>query len=253
MDKLKGMDTIPSSDMELKILLFDLAEIAEDFGNTLFDNKQETLNYARAKTISEIEKAKKKAIKAKKIPKVISGISFMDYSPELLRQIKEKTFVASQHTLDRMIGDIMFNLSESYQEGLGIVKAADNLKEVFESMEKYELERIARTEINGAQNEGSYLTERELELEYHQWWTAQDSRVRGTDPKDTADHVYMHGQIVKVGEPFSNGLMYPLDFGSGVDLSEIINCRCREVPFLVPEGFRAPDMEYFYEWDLIKI
>ena len=253
MDKLKGMENVPSSDMERKILLSDLADIAEDFGNTLFDNKQETLNYARAKTISEIEKAKKKAIKAKKIPKPIAGISFMDYSPELLRQIKDKTFVASQNTLNRIIGDIMENLSISYQEGLGIVKAADRLKEVFESMEKYELERIARTEINGAQNEGSFLTEQELELEYHQWWNAQDSRVRGTDPEDTADHVIMHGQIVRVGQPFSNGLMYPLDFGSGADLSELINCRCREVAYFIPEGYRAPDMDYFYESDLIKI
>jgi len=251
MDKLKGMENVPSSDMEMKILLSDLADIAEDFGNILFNNKQETLNYARAKTISEIEKAKKKAKKAKKIPKAISGISFMDYSPELLRLIKEKTFVASQHTLDRIIGDIMENLSESYQEGLGIVKAADNLKEVFDSMEDYQLKRIARTEINGAQNEGAFLTEQELELEYDQWWSAGDSRVRGTDPKDTADHVYMHGQIARVGKPFSNGLTYPGDRTG--DISEWINCRCRLVPFFIPEGYRAPDMDYFYEWDLIKV
>jgi len=251
MDKLKGMENVPSSDMEMKILLSDLADIAEDFGNVLFDNKQETLNYARAKTISEIEKAKKKAIKAKKIPKPIAGISFMDYSPELLRLIKEKTFVASQHTLDRMIGDIMKNLSQSYQDGLGINKAADNLKEVFDSMEDYQLKRIARTEINGAQNEGAYQTMLELELEYQQWWSAQDSKVRGNDPKDKADHVYMHAQIVRVGQPFSNGLYYPGD-RSG-DISEWIECRCRPVPFNMPEGYRAPDMDYFYESDLIKI
>jgi len=224
MDKLKGMENVPSSDMERKILLFDLADIAEDFGNTLFDNKQETLNYARAKTISEIEKAKKKAKKAKKIPKVISGISFMDYSPELLRQIKDKTFVASQHTLDRMIGDIMENLSMSYQEGLGIVKAADNLKEVFENMETFELTRIARTEINSAQNIGAHSTMEELGIEYKQWWSALDDRTRD-------EHADLHGEVVRTDETFSNGLMYPGDTSGPIE--SWINCRCRTVPYIL--------------------
>lgn len=253
MSKLKGMDRIPSNDMEMKILLSDLSGIAKDFGDTLFENKRETLNYARAKTISEIEKQKKKKVKKiKKIPKVITGILFMDYSPELLKQIKDKTFIASQNTLDRMIGDVMENLSQSYQEGLGINQAANRLEEVFTSMEDYELVRIARTEINGAQNEGAYQTELELELEYDMWWTSEDDRVRGTDPKDTADHVSMHGQIARVGEPFSNGLLYPGDRNG--EIKEWIQCRCRLVPFLMPEGYRAPDnMPYFYESDLILI
>lgn len=247
MSELKKKDTIPSSDMERKILLAGLSDIAEDFGNTLFENKQETLSYHRAEAIQEIKKKTKKSITVK-----IEEIEFFEFSPEILKLIKDKTFMASDATLARMIRDVMENLAKSYEEGLGIVEAANNLDGAFESMLRYELERIARTEINGAQNVATFLTEQELGVDYHQWWTAQDDIVRGNDPADIADHVYLHGQIVRVGEPFSNGLLYPLDTSG--DISEWIQCRCRAVPFLMPEGFKAPTgRDFFYEEDLVKI
>lgn len=247
MSELKKKDTVPSSDMERKILLAGLSDMAEDFGNTLFENKQDTLNYHRAETIQEIRKKTKKSITVK-----IEEIEFFEFSPEILKLIKDKTFIASNATLARMIDDVMINLAKSYEEGLGIVEAARSLDSTFTSMMDYELKRVARTEINGAQNQATFLTEQELGLDYHQWWTAQDDRVRGNDPADTADHVYLHGQIVRIGEPFSNGLLHPLDTSG--DISEWIQCRCRAVPFLMPEGYQAPTgMRFFYEEDLIKI
>ena len=247
MSELKKRDTLPSSDVERKTLLSGLSDITEDFGNTLFENKQDTLNYHRVETIREIRKKTKKSITVK-----IEDIEFFEFSPEILKLIKDKTFEASDATLARIIKDVMANLAKSYEEGLGIVDAAGNLDEAFESMLKYELERIARTEINGAQNQATYLTEQELGVDYNQWWTAQDDRVRGNDPHDIADHVYLHGQIVRVGDPFSNGLLYPLDTSG--DIAEWIQCRCRVVPFLMPEGFKAPiGRDFFYEEDLVKI
>jgi hypothetical protein len=257
MSQLKK-DGLPSSDSQRKILLHPIIEMKKEYADTVIEGTTEALRYGRRKTFDELKKSKYlKVKKAKgKIPKLpitpILEVEFSDFSPELSRIIRDKTFVASEATMDRIIGDIMKNLKDSYEQGLGIDNAADRLKEVTTSMEDYELVRVARTEINQAQNKGAYYTELELELEYHKWWTAQDDKVRGNDPKDKADHVYLHGQIVRVGEPFSNGLLYPGDTSGPI--WEWIMCRCRPSPFLMPEGYIVPPgMKYFYEEDLIPI
>lgn len=247
---------LPSSDLQRKGLLYPLIDMGEEYVDIVIEGTQEALQYGRQSKFNELKRVgylKVKKAKVLKPPKeAVLEIEFSEFSPEILRMIRNKTFIASQGTMDRIIGDIMENLSESYVQGLGIDDAAGELDKVFTSMEDFELKRIARTEINQAQNTGAYMTEQELGIDYHQWWTAQDDRVRGNDPADIADHVYLHGQIVKVGEPFSNGLLYPLDTSG--DISEWINCRCREVPFLMPEGYTAPPgMPYFYEEDLIPI
>jgi len=136
--------------------------------------------------------------------------------------------------------------------GRPVVSGVD-IDELIEEIQEvdfdYDAERIARTEINGAQNEGAFDTERELGVQYHEWVTAQDDRVRGNDPEDVADHTALHGVIVAVGDPFPNGLTYP---GERIgDEAEWINCRCRAVPFIMPEGKRAPTgMDHFTAADL---
>lgn len=163
--------------------------------------------------------------------------------------LENHAFEASQRTLDRVRGNVMQNLTESYQEGYGIDKAAAKLKTDFTKMKKYELKRVARTEINSAQNLGSYETMEDLNVEFQRWISAHDRRVRGNDPKDKADHRKMDGQIVRVGDKFSNGLRYPGDRNGRIE--EWINCRCTLGPFIMPYGKKAPDKRYFYEEDLL--
>lgn len=179
--------------------------------------------------------------------------NFLDKVPmpdNIAKLIRDKTFVASSQTMNRIFGNVMGSLTKSYEAGLGIDDAARELKEVFSSIRGYEAVRIARTEIQSSQNEGAFETQREMGVKFHQWWSGEDSRVRdGT--QSPANHVFMHGQIVRVGEPFSNGLQFPGDMDGSID--EWINCRCRTVPYLMPFGFMAPPgMDYFYEADLVK-
>ena len=162
--------------------------------------------------------------------------------------IKNRAFEASAQTLTRMRSDVMEVLAQSYREGHGIDKAANLLKDKFVSMRDYELVRIARTEINSGQNQGAYETEREFHINYHMVVLTTIGKRRHYE---RADHTYMHGQIVRVGEPFSNGLLYPGDMSGPIE--EWINCRCRLVPFIMPEGFTAPAQGFFYEEDLIPI
>lgn len=179
-----------------------------------------------------------------------------EFSERVKKLIKDHAFEASERTMARMRGDVMGNLARSYEEGLGIRDAADRLRDQFDSMEEYELKRVARTETNSFQNMGAHETCREL-TNYEQWWGADDDRSRGTEPQDLADHTLagMHGQIVAVDDPFSNGLQYPGDRSGGeATIHEWINCRCRVVPFFIPQGYKAPPgATYFYEYDLVYV
>ena len=169
--------------------------------------------------------------------------------PTIRYNLNSKVFQASAHTMDRVDNRIMENITQSYNDGLGIDEAKDRLTIEYNGLKSWEAQRIARTEINSAQNDGAFDVYGELGVEYHQWWTAQDERVRETPQ---ADHRKMHGKIVKVGTAFSNGLMYPGDRQGSI--SQWINCRCTTLPFLMPLGKMAPvGMTEFTEEDLIDI
>ena len=164
-------------------------------------------------------------------------------------RLREHVFESSRRTAARVDATIMDRLARAEEKGWGIDDIADDLQERFASLSDGDARRIARTEVNGAQNEGAYETERELNVDYHEWTTAEDDRVRGLDPDDEGDHASLHGVIVRVGDPFPNGLTYPGE-RQGAEY-EWINCRCRVVPFLMPEGKRAPSgMDHFTAGDL---
>jgi hypothetical protein len=166
------------------------------------------------------------------------------------QKIIDKAVSSTDDTWHRMTDDITNCLSDAYENKLTLDQTKAQLGTVMDNMEGYELDRIARTIVNGAQNAASADTISELGLDYQQWWTAEDDRVRGMDPKDSADHMIMHGQIVAVGGTFSNGLAYPGDQSGPIE--EWVNCRCLLVPFLMPEGLMAPPgEENFYESDLV--
>lgn len=248
MSELKAIGRVPSSEAERKQIAQPLLDILDDYVKIIMENVKDAVIRGAKNVIEELNKLEETKESSKSIDiaqKVSLPFDAEEYSELISEQLKNKTFEASQRTLDRLSGNIMDNLAKSYELGLGIDDAADRLNDVFQSMEDYELTMVARTEINSAQNFGAMLTEEQLGVEYHQWWTAEDERVRAT-------HANLHGQIVKVGHPFSNGLIRPGDTNG--DPSEFINCRCRVVPFLMPEGKTAPSgVDYFYEDDLVDI
>ncbi len=223
---------VPSSPMQLRKIMGAMEGATERYVEAIMPEVQEMARAGRNLTISELQK---------------QGISVtFQEAPELTKhmmdRLRETTFEASQRTLRRMTGNVMNQLSEVYRDGLGIDEAARELKNVFQGMKDYELRRVARTEINSAQNYGAEKTIEALNVDYHMWWSTEDDRTRDS-------HAELHGQIVKVGEPFSNGLYHPGDKSGPVE--EFINCRCRIIPFIMPEGAKAPmGKAWFYEEDL---
>lgn len=82
--------------------------------------------------------------------------------------------------------------------------------------------RIARTELGMAMNYGHDQGARQAAREYDLvmdkgWSTSLDDRVRDS-------HAVLHGEIVPMDQPFSNGLMYPGDPAGPA--SEVVMCRC---------------------------
>jgi len=157
-------------------------------------------------------------------------VSFTSFSEEVRNELRDKIYTFSEDTFSRIKGDFAGTLAKGYEDGLGIDDIATNLRGDFSNLRDYRLRLIARTEVQSAQNEGSHRTLIDYNVKYKQWLTVGDSRVRGRDPSDKYDHHELHGQVVRVDEPFSNGLMYPGE-RSG-DIGEWINCRCRERPYI---------------------
>ena len=259
MRKLKKLDRVPSSDMEIKILIAPIAEAKREYCDIVIENTQESIRAGMERTKTELKRQGLGKGKNSYLTFYLNGslklvspeLDFEEFSEEVSDRIRQDTFIASEQTIDRMSGNVMDNIKDSYEAGYGIDKAAVNLQDVFDDMEDWELKRVARTEINGAQNLGAEATMRQLGVVYDKWKTAGDARVRGNRPEDTADHKYMDGQISYVSGNFSNGLSRPGDRSGPI--KEWIQCRCVLLPYLMPEGYAAPSMSFFYESDLIPI
>lgn len=161
-------------------------------------------------------------------------VDYSVFTDEIKRRLWEKTYTFSERTFKRIAGNYAKTLAKGYEEGIGINEIARWLRHDFKNMRDYELKRIARTEIHGAQSEGNHETLREYNVRYKQWITAEDDRVRGNKPKDAYNHVVLHGQVVEFDEPYSNGLMYPGDRNG--DIGDWINCRCVERAYIPSVG-----------------
>lgn len=158
------------------------------------------------------------------------AVLFDDLDPVALQRLHERVYTFSQDTLSRIEGDFAKHLGNAYRDGLGIDDAVKIIRDDFANLRHHRLATIARTEIQGAQNEGAAATMTEYGVAYKQWLTVDDDRVRGAEPQDRYDHIELHGQVVRIDEPFSNGLDHPGDRSGPI--GEYINCRCRARPYI---------------------
>ena len=157
----------------------------------------------------------------------------------------EKVFIASKRTLARVTSQLNQIITDGYTSGKGINIVASMLTKRFDQLETWEAKRIARTEIHNSHNQGVMKIYDEVGVQYTQWIAATDDRVRES-------HEEINGEIIRLGDTYSNGLEYPGDTNGPIE--EWINCRCSNAPFVMPYGYTAPPgMVQFREDDLIKI
>ncbi len=156
----------------------------------------------------------------------------------------ERVFLASQATLNRVDTSIKTLLTEGYQSGKGINYVSNLLVKRFDQLQTWEAQRIARTEIHNSHNTAVMDTYNEYGVEYTMWIAADDERTRES-------HLEINGEIIRLGDTYSNGLRFPGDTDGPIE--EWINCRCSNAPFVLPYGYAAPPQQQFRENDLIKI
>ena len=156
----------------------------------------------------------------------------------------ERVFLASQATLARVDTSIKTLLTEGYQSGKGINYVSNLLVKRFDQLQTWEAQRIARTEIHNSHNTAVMDTYNEYGVEYTMWIAADDERTRES-------HLEINGEIIRLGDTYSNGLRFPGDTDGPIE--EWINCRCSNAPFVLPYGYTAPPQQQFTENDLIKI
>jgi hypothetical protein len=138
--------------------------------------------------------------------------------------IEKITFEVSTTTRDEMLKV----LQQAINEGWSIdqtVKALEDLP--FTQMQAA---RIVRTEVNRAANVGAKAQSETFQYEQmKEWISAEDSRVRGTDPKDHASHVNLDGQRINDGDVFvdpRNGDLLEFPGDPRASAESTINCRC---------------------------
>lgn len=160
--------------------------------------------------------------------------------------LKDHALTVSEKTRLRINKNIQEILTTSEKEGIGNKQVAQKIKEKFNQLETWEARRIARTEINAANNLTAHneLLNNDL-VDYKMWVATSDNRTRDT-------HRELNGEITRIGHAFSNGLQYPGDHNG--KLSEFINCRCRVVAWIPDYDKMAPTgKEYFREKDCLTL
>ena len=164
--------------------------------------------------------------------------------PKAEQDLLNRTFRASENTLNRVDNQLNQIISDGYREGKGINQVANDITKRFDQLADWEARRIARTEINTSHNQATRDQYKEDGVEYTQWIAANDDRTRDS-------HVDVDGEIIPIDGKYSNGLAFPGDTSG--PLEEWINCRCSNAPFVVPYGFMAPSFSPFRESDLVPI
>ena len=164
--------------------------------------------------------------------------------PRAEQDLLNRTFKSSEKTLARVDDQLNKIITDGYRGGKGINDIANQVTKRFDQLSSWEAKRIARTEVNTSHNKATIDTYQDLGVEYTQWIAAADDRTRDS-------HVEVDGEIIPMGEKYSNGLGYPGDMSGPIE--EWINCRCSNAPFVIPYGFIAPSFSPFREDDLIPI
>jgi len=110
-------------------------------------------------------------------------------------------------------------VEEALREGLSEKATAELLRNTY-NIASNRAPTIARTEIGGVIMDARDEAFKDVGIEYTEWSSSRDAKVRATHQID--------GEIVAMGETFSNGLLYPNDPAGPAE--EVVNCRCINLP-----------------------
>ena len=119
-------------------------------------------------------------------------------------------------TVRNHVGEV---IETSLRDGLTIDETAKLLQEKY-NFANNRAKTIARTEVGGVISDARQDGMRDVGIKEQMWSSSRDAKVR-------ASH-QIEGEVAKLDEYFSNGLLYPRE-EMGLP-EEVINCRCVAIP-----------------------
>ena len=168
-----------------------------------------------------------------------------DYFRKYTNERSQKITGQIMDTQTSIINNIIDrNMREAELGGLGIPETQrylrNDMQDTLTEMNKYQAERIARTEVIGASNKGSFDSASNSGLEMKKiWLTSGLDGIRESHIHYGAEDDRTGGRAMD--EEYASGLQYPSD--PNADPEEIINCRCTVI-YDVDEGLvRRPEPE----------
>lgn len=133
-----------------------------------------------------------------------------NYNKSVKTALKTRAEEFSTSVNDTTFSKLTNTLAEGIAAGEGIDDITKRVNDTYTDFSDYRSELIARTETTAANNKGFEAAFKQSDTATHKEWIAtNDSRTR-------EEHVLLNGEIVAIGENFSNGLEYPQE----------PNCRC---------------------------
>ena len=119
----------------------------------------------------------------------------------------------TETTYEKLKGEFAISLGEG-ESRKDLIK---RIEETYVDITKARATTIARTEVHGATQYGTFEGYKQAGVGIKIWVTVGDSHVRHS-------HASQDGQERPMNSPFDNGLLMPGDPAG--DASEVINCRC---------------------------
>lgn len=157
-------------------------------------------------------------------------IDFSIEHPEVVTFLQKKTFTfaeeVNQTTIDKLRGELI----EGFTEGESIRQLEDRVAEAFNIRRGFETERIARTEIVGASNQGSFQAYKQSGVVAKKSWLAAFVNTR---PSHEIAHVEYMAQPIPLDQKFivgTSSMDAPGDPSAKPE--EIINCMCTILPIV---------------------
>lgn len=125
--------------------------------------------------------------------------------------------------------DVRDVIADGIEEGDSLDALQERVRSKFNGISRARARTIAVTETAAAYETGRHLTMLEAGVEWKEWLTAADERVR-------TSHTIADGQVVRINEKFKVGnteLLHPAESGGAAE--EVINCRCVTIAARAPQ------------------
>ncbi|MFW6033782.1 MAG: hypothetical protein ACOC9R_01495 [bacterium] len=201
-DEGVGSRGLPGGEVTARQLLGDLSELEVQLVEVL----GEEVGEEAARAIAAVER--KVAAARKQLPFELGAL------PEELRPygMDRKLFDSLRNLAGRMLNRFTERTVERLVDAADVRMPREQLRRELQERLQGELQQLSRHTVVDARNEATVVAERDLGVRRHMWVTSQDDRVR--------DAHRIHGEVVEVGQRFSNGWERPGGLG----------CRCRLEP-----------------------